>query len=83
MLRQHHGTLLVNPGSVGLPFEAYVHHQPPRVLAHAEYAVVESVRGSVTIVMRRIPVDRSALLAALQGWDSPQNEYLTRQYGMS
>lgn len=24
MLRRHHGTLLVSPGSVGLPFEAYV-----------------------------------------------------------
>ena len=80
MLRQHHGTLLVNPGSVGLPFEAYAHHGPPRVLAHAEYAVVESVRDSVTIGLCRVPVERAALLTALDRWDNPLREYLKQQY---
>ena len=80
MLRQHHGFLLVNPGSVGLPFETYAHHGPPRVLAHAEYAVVECVRGSVAVTLRRVPVERTALLAALANWDNPLRDYLKQQY---
>jgi putative phosphoesterase len=80
MLRQHHGTLVVNPGSVGLPFQAYAHHGPPRVLAHAEYGVVESVRGSVQVGLRRVPVERATLLASLEGWDNPLREYLRVQY---
>jgi putative phosphoesterase len=83
MLRQHHGTLLVNPGSVGLPFEAYVHHGPPRVLAYAEYAVVESTRGVVSVALRRVPVERAALLAALVGWDNPLRDYLEQQYSVA
>ena len=38
---------LVNPGSLGLPFETYVSGGPPRILAHAEYATVEAIDGSV------------------------------------
>jgi len=80
MLRQHHGTLLVNPGSVGLPFEAYVNGGPPKILPHAEYAIVESRHAAVTVELRRVPVDRGALLRALEGWDNPLREYLKQQY---
>jgi predicted phosphodiesterase len=45
MLRQHRGMLLVNPGSVGLPFKEHVAGRPPILLHHAEYATVEAVRG--------------------------------------
>src|SRR5690349_10676457 len=34
MLRQHRGRWLVNPGSVGMPFERFVSGAPPSVLAH-------------------------------------------------
>jgi predicted phosphodiesterase len=81
MLRQHDGTLLVNPGSVGLPFQAYAHHGPPRVLAYAEYGIVEGARGSVGVTLRRVPVERAALLAALANWDNPLRDYLRAQYG--
>jgi putative phosphoesterase len=81
MLRQHHGTLLVNPGSVGLPFAAYVHGGPPTILPHAEYAVVESVSGNVSVSLRRVPLERAKLLQALEGWDSPLAPYLRQQYG--
>ena len=45
MVRQHRGTLLVNPGSLGLPFESYAQGGPPKILPHAEYAIVECVRA--------------------------------------
>jgi putative phosphoesterase len=80
MLRQHRGTLLVNPGSVGLAFEAFVHGGPPTILPHAEYAVIESARGEVTVSLRRVALERAPLIAALEGWDNPLREYLRQQY---
>ncbi|MCU1278878.1 MAG: protein phosphatase, partial [bacterium] len=40
MLRQHRGMLVVNPGSVGLPFLEAPAGGAPTVMAHAEYATV-------------------------------------------
>jgi len=81
LLRQHRGTLLINPGSVGLPFEAYAAGGPPKILPHAEYAIVDSVRGSVSVSLRRLPLECSRLLNALDGWDNPLAGYLRQQYG--
>jgi putative phosphoesterase len=80
MLRQHRGTLLVNPGSLGLPFESYVSGGPPRILAHAEYAVVEAVGGVIGVTLHRVPVERAALIAAVEAWDNPLRGYLLEQY---
>jgi predicted phosphodiesterase len=80
MLRQHRGRLLVNPGSVGLPFETFVAGGPPRVMPHAEFAVIETSRGHLSVVLHRVPLDRGALLEALDGWDNPLRGYLHAQY---
>jgi putative phosphoesterase len=80
MLRQHCGKLLVNPGSVGLPFERFVAGAPPTVLAHAEYAIVECRGGQVSIDLRRIELDRAQLADAARGWDGPLATYLAQQY---
>lgn len=81
MLRQDRGTLLVNPGSVGLPFEASIRSGPPKILPHAEYAVVDSKAGAVSVSLRRVPLDRVELRRALEGWDNPLREELIRTYG--
>jgi putative phosphoesterase len=80
MLRQHRGALLVNPGSVGMPFEMFVSGGPPRILAHAEYATVDSRSGSVSVTLHRVPLDRARLIDALEGWDNPLRGYLLQQY---
>jgi predicted phosphodiesterase len=81
MLRQHKGALLVNPGSLGLPFESYVSGGPPRVLGHAEYAMVESAKDQgVSVTLHRVPVDRAALIAQTERWDNPMRDYLLAQY---
>jgi predicted phosphodiesterase len=61
MLRQHRGTLVVNAGSVGAPFKAFVEHRPPTILAHAEYATVEASADGVQVTLRRVEVDKKAL----------------------
>jgi putative phosphoesterase len=80
MLRQHRGTLLVNPGSVGMPFKEYVGGRAPTLLDHAEYAIVESNRGSVGVSLRRVAVDRRALRAAIAATDNPMRASLLAEY---
>ena len=80
MLRQHRGMLIVNPGSVGLPFREYTHGGPPTLLPDAEYAIVEASRAGVTVTLRRVPVDRELLRASVAGSDLPLAPMLRAQY---
>jgi putative phosphoesterase len=80
MLRQHHGVLIVNPGSVGMPFREYVFGRAPTVLPHAEYAIVEGAAGDVNVSLRRVALDRSTLRRALHGSTLPLAEALREQY---
>jgi len=79
MLRQHHGCLLVNPGSVGLPFQDYVHGGSPTILAHAEYAIVEA-GDTVEVRLRRVPLDRDELRRAQIDSEHPLRDFLLQQY---
>jgi putative phosphoesterase len=80
MLRQHRGQLLINPGSVGMPFERFVGGGAPKLMAHAEYAVVESRHGNVAVTLHRVALSRTALARAASRWQSPLAPYLTQQY---
>lgn len=80
MLRQHRGMLLVNTGSVGMPFREYASGGPPVILSHAEYAIVDVDAGNVAVDLRRVPLDRHALAAQLEGWTNPLAESLRSQY---
>ncbi len=81
MLRQHRGRLIVNPGSLGLPFREYVAGAAPTILLHAEYAIVTIDSGRVSVDLRRIALDRAALRAQLDGWDNPLATPLRAIYG--
>jgi len=80
MLRQHRGMWIANPGSVGMPFREYAFGGPPRLLDHAEYAIVDATRSGVGVTLRRVPVDKTALLAALATSDVPIAPFLRAQY---
>lgn len=80
MLRQHHGVLIVNPGSVGMPFKEYVFGRAPTVLPHAEYAIVEGAAGNVSVNLRRVALERSSLRRALHGSRLPLAAALREQY---
>jgi putative phosphoesterase len=71
MLRQHRGMLIVNAGSLGMPFREYAAGGPPVIMPFAEYAIVE-LRGScVSVDLRRISLDPAALASQVDGWDNP------------
>jgi predicted phosphodiesterase len=80
MLRQHRGMLLVNPGSVGLPFREHVHGRAPEILPHAEYAVVEARGGDVGITLRRVALERAALRAQAASVAFPLAPMLQQAY---
>lgn len=80
MTRQHRGILIVNPGSVGLPFLEHPDGTVPRLLGHAEYATIEAAGGTVGVELRRVPVDKAAMAAAIAATDNPIRYYLLEQY---
>ena len=80
MLRQHRGTLLVNPGSVGMPFREFAFGQAPIVLPHAEYAVVEAKAGHVAVTLHRVALDRAELRRATAATSHPLRDPLLAHY---
>lgn len=80
MLRQHQGTLLVNPGSVGAPFREYPESGPPRILPHAEYAIVEARGADINVMLHRVSLDRQALARAAAASKNPLASELALAY---
>lgn len=80
MLRQHRGMLLVNPGSVGMPFREYVHGRAPRLMAHAEYAIVESGSAGTSVHLHRVPLDKRQLRDAAADSKVPLSPMLVHEY---
>lgn len=80
MARQHRGVLLVNAGSVGLPFRERVAGRAPTLLDHSEYAIVEAKNGTVGVQLRHVPMDKRAMAAAVAVTDNPLKQYLLEQY---
>lgn len=63
LLRRHRDVILVNPGSVGLPYESSRTgkvRNPP----WAEYAVVTAVGRRIQVDFRRLPIDAEAVRRA-------------------
>lgn len=57
-------TIVINPGSVGLPYETFQvggHRNPP----WAEYAVLTHENGRLDVDLCRVPVDQAAIRRAL------------------
>lgn len=81
MLRQHHGRLVLNPGSVGAAFNAPTPDgASPSLLPWAEYAVVTWEAGAVSADFRRVPFDIEAFLAELARSDLPLRDWWRQQY---
>jgi predicted phosphodiesterase len=83
MLRQHRGALLINPGSVGLPFERYEHGGPPTIMPFAEYALVEADGRDLAVTLHRVNLDIEALIEQTRSWRAPLAGYLLAQYERS
>jgi putative phosphoesterase len=73
LVRRHRGALVVNPGSVGLPFR-----QEPgvvRVARWAEYALVDADDDALTVELRRTRYDVDAYLELARASGVPHSEW--------
>jgi predicted phosphodiesterase len=80
LVRQHRGRWLINPGSVGMPFERFVDGAPPTILPHAEYAIVELSAATPSVTLCQVELDRTALIRDVSGWTGEMAGYLLQQY---
>jgi putative phosphoesterase len=80
MVRQHHGKLLVNPGSVGMPFKEYVGGRAPQIMPYAEYAIVDASGPAIEVSLRRVQVDKSVLRREAEASSNPICRSLEQQY---
>ncbi len=80
MLRQHRGTLVVNPGSVGAPFREYVGGNAPDILPHAEYATVDVRDNDISVTLHHVALDRKELAKAALETSNPMSATLAAPY---
>jgi putative phosphoesterase len=71
MLRQHKGNLIINPGSVGLPFKEFVQGHQPAIMAHAEYAIVEMKQNFIDVSLRCVQFDQKAYRRTVENSKNP------------
>jgi len=57
MIRQHGHMTLLNPGSVGMPFEFPTRGPEPLALLRAEYAIIDMTDGKLTFDLYQLPID--------------------------
>jgi len=75
MLRQHKGRLLLNPGSVGMPFEFPMPGLNQHALRWAEYAILEIAAGKLTTQFCRVPIDFEHLAQTARASGLPDVEF--------
>jgi predicted phosphodiesterase len=80
MVRPLGARLLVNVGSVAMPFERPFTGAPPRLLPWAEYGIVGWERGSLSIDLRRVPFDFAAYRNAIYASGLPDPDAWMTQW---
>ena len=71
--------LIVNAGSVGMPFEGSV-QGPPRLLKFIDYAIVSSADGELSVELVRLPLDFRAFSESFAGTGFPDVDYWLSQW---
>ncbi|TML09859.1 MAG: metallophosphoesterase family protein [Actinobacteria bacterium] len=80
LARLHGSTLIVNPGSVGLPFNSWPPNGALRMSPWAEYAILTVEDGCISTELRRAPYDVSALLDTARKGGMPHQDWWGEQW---
>lgn len=81
MLRRFQTTMLVNPGSVGLPFEITIDPPGDRNPPWAEFAVLEWQAGQLSVKFHRVPVDMDQLAQQVVNSGMPHCDWWLAGWG--
>jgi predicted phosphodiesterase len=80
LARLHGSTLIVNPGSVGLPFNSWPPNGAVRMSPWAEYAILTVEDGCISTELRRAPYDVAALLDVARESGMPHPDWWGEQW---
>lgn len=80
MMVPYKGNLVVNCGSVGLPFEEFVTGKEPVIMNRSEYATVELNKTGVHVEFHHILLDSKIIRESFVNWDNPLRPHRLRQY---
>jgi predicted phosphodiesterase len=80
MLRRYRDSLILNPGSVGLPIE-YLADGRVRNPARAEYALIRSTEQLTEVSLRRVAVELDEILAQAKASDMPHADAWMEGWG--
>lgn len=75
MVRQHRGIMLLNPGSIGMPFEFPMRGPNQHIFRWAEYAILEMMAGKLTTSLQRLPIDFEHLARTARASGLPDVEF--------
>ena len=77
MLRRHRDRLLLNPGSVGIPYERVEEGRITRTPPWAEYALLGWNGAALDVSLRRVPLDNEAVIADYRASGMPHVDTFT------
>ena len=80
MLRRYQDTLLLNPGSVGLPYEMMRLNASERNVPWAEYGVLRWSAGRLDVELCRVPLDLAAVRRAALDSSMPHAEWWASEW---
>lgn len=66
MLRRYRDFIIINPGSVGLPFERNRETGEPNNVCRSEYAILTLEGDQVSVDFQRVPVAHAAIAQAVR-----------------
>jgi predicted phosphodiesterase len=81
LLRRFQTSLLLNPGSVGLPFEVMAEPAGDRNPPWAEFAIVEWQAGRLRVELRRVPLDMDHLAQQVLNSGMPHADWWLAGWG--
>lgn len=75
MWRPHRNSLILNPGSVGMPFEFPMPGKNQHTFRRAEYALLDLVEGKLTVTLQQLPVDFTQIAQIARASGLPDVEF--------
>jgi predicted phosphodiesterase len=80
LIRRHNDLIIMNVGSVGLPFEELPFKGYPVMMPWAEYGIVEWQDGRLTTELRRLPVDVEKIKQTYRASGMPDTDYFLERW---
>ncbi|HLJ36062.1 MAG TPA: metallophosphoesterase family protein [Ktedonobacteraceae bacterium] len=84
MFRRHRRSLVLNPGSVGLAFDhAWPFDAAVRNPSWAEYAIIDTSNGSLSVELNRVPFDVQTFIQAALVSGMPHAEWYAGEWSIA